>query len=216
MAMFVNLNLGTKAVREAESERSHIAEAMAIARTRPRPSIILQQPPVGDIIYFNIRGSHFQCPQDLLRRAPLNSILNHLDSEPWVFLATSGEHSLDRMPAAFQAILVYLATFQLHLPPGMCRQAFADELLVYGLDISLLSPCCRPALTKRQRLKLQRAKERSMFVRQRWRTAIKRALIRHRIDSGTGTPLDMCARLSCNIFFHFVLMFPYDDLTLVG
>lgn len=191
--MFVNLNVAAKTVQDAQvAERNQIADAMNMARERRRPSISMQVRQ-SNLVFFNIRGSHFQSPQDLLRRAPVDSILNNLDTDPWTYLAPTNEYSLDRFPEAFRAVLVYLSTFQLHLPNGMCRQAFADELAVYGLDISLLSPCCRPALSKRERLKQQRAKERSAVVRQRWRTAIKRALIRHRVNSGKGTASDMYA-----------------------
>ena len=94
-----------------------------------------------------------------------------------------GEFILDRNASVFQAILVFLSTKQLHLPPGMCREFFRQELAYFGFSDELISPCCKARLTAKQRTALEQQRkqgERSAFVRKRWRIFARRALVQHR------------------------------------
>ena len=150
MALFA-VNAATTAAHEDTFDDSLFFVPRGATRT---PQAIAQhEVDVSDLVFFNISGRHFQVPREVLSRAPPFSALKFLHGADWFFDARNQEYICDRSPAAFHTVLVYLSTFQLHLPPGMCRNEFETEMRFYGLHNTPMSPCCRVRMTKREKEK---------------------------------------------------------------
>jgi hypothetical protein len=179
----------------------------------PEDGYMEVQPHSENVVFlrFNISGRRFQIASDILDRAPDGSILRNLHSNAWFLNARANEYILDRNPSVFQAVLEYLRTYQLHLPSGMCRSFFAQELEFYGLHENLISHCCRQKLSKREQRRLERRMARAKVVQLRWRNAIRRALAKHRLDSGQVDPGGMCVPPQC---LCFVMSFRPNETTL--
>ena len=59
-----------------------------------------------------------------------------------------GEYFFDRHPMFFPYILEYYRTGKLHCPTEVCGPLFEDELLFWGVDESVMEPCCYPNFRK--------------------------------------------------------------------
>uniref|UniRef100_A0A5K3FEC6 BTB domain-containing protein n=1 Tax=Mesocestoides corti TaxID=53468 RepID=A0A5K3FEC6_MESCO len=51
----------------------------------------------------------------------------------------------DRDPEIFRFVLDYYRTGELHLPTNICGPFVRKELIFWGIDESLIDPCCMPA-----------------------------------------------------------------------
>ncbi|KAA3676532.1 uncharacterized protein DEA37_0007974 [Paragonimus westermani] len=51
----------------------------------------------------------------------------------------------DRDPEIFRFVLDYYRTGELHLPSSICGPFVRKELIFWGIDESLIGPCCMPA-----------------------------------------------------------------------
>ncbi|VDL94699.1 unnamed protein product [Schistocephalus solidus] len=51
----------------------------------------------------------------------------------------------DRDPEIFRFVLDYYRTGELHLPSNICGPFVRKELIFWGIDESLIDPCCMPA-----------------------------------------------------------------------
>lgn len=147
-------------------------------------------------VRFNISGRRFKIASDIIERAPENSLLRNLQHEAWYLSKRTQEYILDRNPSVFHAILEYLRTYQLHIPSGMCRAAFAKELEFYGLHENLLSPCCRKKLSHREQRRLALREKKFKAACTKWKSAARRALAKHRLETGAVDAGNMCALLA--------------------
>lgn len=96
-----------------------------------------------DRVVFNIGGVIFETLARTLKfpKRPVSKLLDkaflarHWDS-------TRDEYFFDRDPAAFQVVVNYLRTGNLHLPSNMCSPQITSELIYWGLPRIDIEPCC--------------------------------------------------------------------------
>uniref|UniRef100_A0A914WS89 Uncharacterized protein n=1 Tax=Plectus sambesii TaxID=2011161 RepID=A0A914WS89_9BILA len=60
------------------------------------------------------------------------------------FFADSGEYYFERTSKAFDPIIDFYMTGNLHKPSDMCPDRFREELLFWGLVKEEMAPCCAP------------------------------------------------------------------------
>ena len=175
MALFSIINAST--VRDGEKQEIDLGKPLA-------PGEISDPSQLPDTVLFNVSGQRFAVPRTILDRAPAHSPLRCLHTDLWTFDVNSREFIIDRNPQAFFAILVYLHSFQLHLPAGMCRTFFEEELVFYGFQVSHISHCCRRKETSSERRRREWKSARSRALRDMWKRAAWRALAWQRVIRG--------------------------------
>eukprot|EP00047_Mylnosiga_fluctuans_P013397 m.31412 g.31412 ORF g.31412 m.31412 type:complete len:571 (+) comp4880_c0_seq1:50-1762(+) len=137
--------------------------------------------PQADDIHFNVSGAHFRVSPQQISLAPPTCILHRLDDRSvWYYEPNTREYILDRNSAVFRALLVYVSTRQLHLPPGMCRTFFRDEIAFMGVSDAELSPCCVLKLTAVQRRVQEERERRRAEIKARWKRLYDGVLVDYR------------------------------------
>ncbi|CAG2239110.1 KCNC1 [Mytilus edulis] len=94
-----------------------------------------------ETVIFNIGGVKFETYKSTLYRQPDSPLANEEFLQKH-FRSNKKEYFFDRDPAMFKAILNYLRTGELHMPPYMCGPAAKLELEFWGIPDSIIEKCC--------------------------------------------------------------------------
>ncbi|VDI00093.1 Hypothetical predicted protein [Mytilus galloprovincialis] len=94
-----------------------------------------------ETVIFNIGGVKFETYRSTLYRQPDSPLANEEFLQKH-FRSNKKEYFFDRDPAMFKAILNYLRTGELHMPPYMCGPAAKLELEFWGIPDSIIERCC--------------------------------------------------------------------------
>lgn len=89
----------------------------------------------------NLRGRLFEIKQSVLLKYK-NSKLAQLSSESDSFCPKDESHYFDISPVLFDYILDAYNSQHVHLPRNVCLGQVCEQLTFWGLDESILAPCC--------------------------------------------------------------------------
>ena len=92
-----------------------------------------------DRIIINVSGTRFEIGKSSILAHP-NSRLGKMVSSNTD--SKNEEHYFERSITAFESILSFYQTQQLHMPPNLCPKAFKDELEFWQIDYENLDECC--------------------------------------------------------------------------
>nr|CUU00318.1 hypothetical transcript [Hymenolepis microstoma] len=95
------------------------------------------------------------CRNQIYNTSPIESHSNRMMDNNQIY-SGSGQHDknlvapqpvyfFDRDPEIFRFVLDYYRTGELHLPTNICGPFVRKELIFWGIDESLIDPCCMPA-----------------------------------------------------------------------
>ncbi|XP_060064826.1 potassium voltage-gated channel protein Shaw-like [Ylistrum balloti] len=104
-------------------------------------------PPMIDLIHFNVGGTRFSTTWATLQRIP-NSKLGRLQESIHASQLAQTDFFFDRNPAVFGSVLDYYRTGVLHLPETVCGRQIREELAFWEIPAGLVSNCCWRILYK--------------------------------------------------------------------
>ncbi|KAL3315393.1 hypothetical protein Ciccas_005970 [Cichlidogyrus casuarinus] len=77
--------------------------------------------------------------------SPFISGASSMNSLPPTAMCNQTVYFFDRDPEIFRFVLDFYRTGELHLPSSICGPFVRKELIFWGIDESLIEPCCMPA-----------------------------------------------------------------------
>ena len=84
-------------------------------------------------VLFNVGGKRFETYRSTLKRLK-GSFFADDDKLSAYFRHKHGDYFFDRDPTAFNCVLNYLRTGELHVPTSMCGPALQSELVFWGIE----------------------------------------------------------------------------------
>lgn len=96
---------------------------------------------IGGRVFVTRRATLYRLPDSrlyMIANRPGDNLSNVENSDSPVFF-------FDRDPEIFRFVLDYYRTGELHLPSNICGPFVRKELIFWGIDESLIGPCCMPA-----------------------------------------------------------------------
>ena len=92
-------------------------------------------------VIFNVGGVIFETYRSTLCRHTDTNVSDEAFLEKF-YRHTQKDYFFDHDPVCFSAVLEYLRTGELHLPPNVCGPALKRELDFWGVSEHLIQNCC--------------------------------------------------------------------------
>nr|AAB39749.1 potassium channel gamma subunit [Polyorchis penicillatus] len=96
--------------------------------------------PTGNELRLNVSGFMYRLHESFLNRFP-DTLLGSNEKD-FFYDEKLGEYFFDRDPHIFRLILKFYKTGQLHCSDNDCHEAFADELMFFGIMPEDVAACC--------------------------------------------------------------------------